>query len=126
MISFLFFVSAVGQLEKYSDENIKCRVETLCRNLETEMYFNKGIYYIFLLEKIPYDKDLISLQKLLLEPSAPVFKDLGNRSAGNDDDIQTNLDVTFRFSNSHLGRFSISVLSCYVYIFWFICYANSK
>ena len=122
MISFLFFVSAVGQLEKYSDENIKCHVELSCRNLETEMSFNKGIYYIFLLEKIPYDKDLISLQKLLLEPSAPVFKDLGNRSAGNDDDIQTNI----RFSNSHLGRFSISVLSCYVYIFWFICYANSK
>ena len=65
MISFLFFVSAVGQLEKYSDENIKCHVETWYRNLETETSFNKGIYYIFLLEKNPYDKDFFSELLLL-------------------------------------------------------------
>ena len=41
MISFLFFVSAVGHLEKYSDKNIKLHERIFCRNSEMELFFNK-------------------------------------------------------------------------------------
>ena len=40
MISFLFFVSAVGHLEKYSDENIKCNVEPWYSNSEMKRVLN--------------------------------------------------------------------------------------
>ena len=40
MISFLFFVSAVGRLEKYTDENIKLHGKTFYRNSDMELVFN--------------------------------------------------------------------------------------
>ena len=40
MISFLFFVSAVGHLEKYTDENIKLHEKTFYRNSEMELFLN--------------------------------------------------------------------------------------
>ena len=40
MISFLFFVSAVGHLEKYTDENIKLHEKTYYWNTEMELFFN--------------------------------------------------------------------------------------
>ena len=43
MISFLFFVSAVGHLEKYSDKNIKLHERIFCRNSEMELFFNKKV-----------------------------------------------------------------------------------
>ena len=40
----------------------------------------------------------------------------GNRSTQNGDEIEMNSDPVFQTSNSLLGRFSISILSCYFYI----------
>ena len=46
MISFLFFVSAVGHLEKYSNENIKCNVEPWYSNSEMKRVLNNtGDYF---------------------------------------------------------------------------------
>ena len=46
MISFLFFVSAVGQLEKYTDKNMKLHEKTFYRNSEMELIFNiRGEYF---------------------------------------------------------------------------------
>ena len=41
MISFLFFVSAVGHLENYSYKNIKLHEQTFYWNSEMELFFNK-------------------------------------------------------------------------------------
>ena len=40
MISFIFFVSAVGHLEKYSDDNITCHEDRWYENSKMEMLFN--------------------------------------------------------------------------------------
>ena len=68
---------------------------------------------------------LLYLEIFIHKSPYAIFNNFGNRSTQNDDDIEMNSDRTFQMPKSLLGRFSISILSCYFYILYFIFYAYS-